>query len=296
MTTVYVYKINLKKSKIPKTLKLPKYVYPQYPEGKKPNLFFQAKINIKNSEFLVKVNKGKEYYSFERLDPFPQIWTSGGLNLFRHKEFNDLFQEEKKDAIYLETQSYNVSLLTYDEIDKSLTNSTSHYAGKKGKKLNLYGETLVHFDLIDVKKTDNIFDLFPSSISKKLNKSNLIKSYKILAKKAVESKKFWSRRAFSYQNIFASYDKYNLETVASKLHELKFYVLPGQDSYSDKKQFFIFLEQYILLVRKVLKINDTAKVFKLVNTYLSYDKNKKKYLENQKIYIDLVTKYIEGNE
>ena len=31
MTTVFIYKINIKKSKIPKTLKLPKYVYPQIP-------------------------------------------------------------------------------------------------------------------------------------------------------------------------------------------------------------------------------------------------------------------------
>ena len=50
MTTVYIYKINIKKSKIPKTLKLPKHVYHQYPENKKPNMFYHPKIDIKNNE------------------------------------------------------------------------------------------------------------------------------------------------------------------------------------------------------------------------------------------------------
>ena len=64
----------------------------------------------------------------------------------------------------------------------------------------------------------------------------------------------------------------------------------------DKKHFFMFLEQYISLVKKVLKTDDTAKIFTEVNTYLSFDKNKKKYLDNQKIYIDLTTEYIEESK
>ena len=92
---------------------------------------------IKKSEFIVKVNKGKDWYSFERLDPYPQIWTRGGINLFRNKEHKELFQVEEKDSMFLETQSYNVSKLTYDETDKSLTNSTFHYAGKKNKELKI---------------------------------------------------------------------------------------------------------------------------------------------------------------
>ena len=66
--------------------------------------------------------------------------------------------------------------------------------------------------------------------------------------------------------------------------------------YIDKKHFFMFLEQYISLVKKVLKTDDTAKIFTEVNTYLSFDKNKKKYLDNQKIYIDLTTEYIEESK
>ncbi len=58
----------------------------------------------------------------------------------------------------------------------------------------------------------------------------------------------------------------------------------------------MFLEQYISLVKKVLKTDDTAKIFTEVNTYLSFDKNKKKYLDNQKIYIDLTTEYIEESK
>lgn len=296
MTDIFIYKINIKKSEIPKTLKLPKHVYPQFPQNKKPNTFFHPKIDIKKAEFLVRVNKGKEYYSFERLDPFPQIWTRGGINLFRSKEYKNLFQTEEKDALFLETQSYNVSKLTYDETDKSFTNNTNHYAGKKDQDLKLYGETFVHFDLISIKKTDDIFDLLPSSIINKLNKKNLKKSFKALSKKATASKEFFSRRAFSYQNIFSSYDKYNLDIVVKKLHELKFYVLPGQESYSDKKHFFMFLEQYIFLVKKILKTEDTVKVLTEINSYLSYDKDHKKYSKNLILYMDLVTEYVESNQ
>ena len=59
MTSVFIYKINIKKSEIPKTLKLPKYVYPKYPIDKKPSPFLNPTINIKKAEFLLKMNKGK---------------------------------------------------------------------------------------------------------------------------------------------------------------------------------------------------------------------------------------------
>ena len=71
--------------------------------------------------------------------------------------------------------------------------------------------------------------------------------------------------------------------------------MPGQDSYSDKKHFFMFLEQYIFLVKKVLKTEDTVKVLTEVNSYLSYDKDKKKYSENLILYMNLITEYIESN-
>ena len=183
MTNIYIYKINIKKSKIPRTLKLPNHVYPQYPQNKKPNTCFHPKIDIKKAEFLVRVNKGKEYYSFQQLDPLPQIWTRGGVNLFRNNEYKDLFQSQEEDNLFLETQTYNVSTLTYDETDRSLTNSTIHYAGKKGKKLKSYGETFIHFDLIDEKKTNNILDLLPTKFANKLTKDYLDKSLKILEKK-----------------------------------------------------------------------------------------------------------------
>ena len=84
--------------------------------------------------------------------------------------------------------------------------------------------------------------------------------------------------------------------MVKKLHELKFYVLPGQESYSDKKHFFMFLEQYIFLISKILKTTDTVKVLTDVNSCLSYDKDKKKYSENLKFYMNLITEYIEENK
>jgi hypothetical protein len=117
-----------------------------------------------------------------------------------------------------------------------------------------------------------------------------------LSKKATASKEFFSRRVFSYQNIFSTYDKYNLDIVVKKLHELKFYVLPGQDSYSDKKHFFMFLEQYMFLVKKILKTEDTVKVLTEVSSYLAHDKDQKKYSKNLILYMDLVTEYVENNQ
>ena len=296
MITVYIYKINIKKSKIPKTLKLPKHVYHQFPANKKPNLFLNTKINLKKAEFIFEVIKGDEYYYFKRLDPFPLIWSfTNAFYLNRNKENSELFQGDEQSPFFVSSQTTDVTRLTYDEVDKSFTNHTSFYAGKTRDKLKYYDETFVHFDFIKEKKIDDIFEVIPSDIKRKLNKENLKKSHKVLSKKAIASKEYFSRRVFRYQHILSTYDKYHLDIVAKNLHELKFYVLPGQDSYSDKKNFFIFLEQYIFLVKKVLKTKDTVKVLTEVNSYLSYDKDKKKYSENLIFYMNLINEYIESN-
>ena len=296
MTNIFIYKINIKKSEIPKILKLPKYVYHLYPENKKPNLFLNTKIDLKKTEFIFEVIKGDEYYYFKRLDPFPLIWSfTNAFYLYKNKEYPKLFQGDEQSPLFISSQTTDVTKLTYDEGDKSFTNHTSFYAGKTREKLKFYDETFVHFDFIKEKKIDDIFEVIPSDIKKKLNKENLKKSFKVLSKKATASKEYFSRRVFSYQNVFSTYNKYNLDIVVKKLHELKFYVLPGQDSYSDKKHFFMFLEQYIFLVKKVLKTEDTVKVLTEVNSYLSYDKDKKKYSENLILYMDLISEYVESN-
>lgn len=297
MTNIFIYKINIKKSEIPKLLKLPKHVLPQYPANKKPNLFLNTKIDLKKTEFIFEVIKGDEYYYFKRLDPFPLIWSyTNAFYLNRNKEDPQLFQGDEQSPLFISSLTTKVTKLTYDEVDKSFTNHTSFYAGKTREKLKYYDETFVHFDFIEEKKINDIFEVIPSDIKKKLNKENLKKSFKVLSKKATASKEFFSRRAFSYQNIFSTYDKYNLDVVVKKLHELKFYVLPGQVSYSDKKHFFMFLEQYMFLVKKVLKTEDTVKVLTEVNSYLAHDKDKKKYSENLTIYMDLITEYAENNQ
>jgi len=52
MTDIFIYKINIKKSEIPKTLKLPKHVYPQFPQNKKPNTCFPDEEIKKLDELL----------------------------------------------------------------------------------------------------------------------------------------------------------------------------------------------------------------------------------------------------
>ena len=297
MTTAYIYKINIKKSKIPKILKLPKHVYHLYPANKKPNLFLNTKIDLKKTEFIFEVIKGDEYYYFKRLDPFPLIWSSANdFRLNKNKDIPDLFQAEEHDSFFVSSQTRNVCILTYDDADKSFTNHTSFYAGKTEEKLKYCDETFVHFDFIKEMKIDDIFEVIPQVIKKELNDDNLKKSFKVLSKKATASKEFFSRRAFSYHNIFSTYDKYNLDIVVKKLHELKFYVLPGQDSHSDKIHFFMFLEQYMFLVKKVLKTEDTVKVLSEVTSYLAHDKDKKKNSKNLILYMDLITEYIERKQ
>jgi hypothetical protein len=297
MTNIFIYKINIKKSEIPKTLKLPKHVYHLYPANKKPNLFLNTKIDLKKTEFIFEVIKGDEYYYFKRLDPFPLIWSyTNAFRLNKNKDNPNLFQADEQDPFFVPSQSHNVTKLTYDEVDKSFTNHTSFYAGKTQDKLKYCDETFVNFDLVKETKINDIFEIIPSDIKKKLNKENLKKSFTILSKKATASKEFFSRRVFSYQNIFSTYDKYNLDIVVKKLHELKFYVLPGQDSYSDKKHFFMFLEQYMFLVKKILKTEDTVKVLTEVSSYLAHDKDQKKYSKNLILYMDLVTEYVENNQ
>ena len=47
MNKVYKFKLNLKESEIPKFIKLPNYVLPQYPLKEKPNVLLTPKIDFK---------------------------------------------------------------------------------------------------------------------------------------------------------------------------------------------------------------------------------------------------------
>ena len=286
MTIVYVYKINLKKSKIPKTLKLPKYVYPKYPIDKKPSPFLNPTIDTKKAEFLLKMNKGKEYYSFQQLDPFPQIWTRGVANLFRNNEYKDLFQSEEEDALFLETQTYNVSKLTYDETDRSLTNSTIHYAGKKGKKLKSYGETFVHFDLIDEKKTDDILDLLPTKFANKLTKDYLDKSLKILEKKSTKPKDPFGKLLYQNQQIFNSYEKYDLAVLAKRLNVYKYSLLNDDDPSGYLILFFDTLDEFINIYCKILNIKNSLEAVTPIFSHLTYNKDKEKHNKDYNILRD----------
>ena len=74
MTNIFIYKIDIKKSDIPKTLKLPKHVYHLYPANKKPNLFLNTKIDLKKTEFIFEVIKGDEYYNIRYQEKPFMIW------------------------------------------------------------------------------------------------------------------------------------------------------------------------------------------------------------------------------
>ena len=286
MTTVYIYKINIKKSKIPKTLKLPKYVYPKYPIDKKPSPFLNPTIDTKKAEFLLKMNKGKEYYSFQQLDPFPQIWTRGVANLFRNKEYKNLFQSEEKDALYLETQTYNVSKLTYNETDKSFTNNTSHYAGKKNKNLKLYGETFVHFDLIDEKKTDDILDLLPTKFSNKLTEDYLDKSLKILEKKSTKPKDPFGKLLYQNQQVFNSYEKYDLAVLAKRLNVYKYSLLNDDDPSGYLILFFDNLQEFMNIYCKIHNIKESLEAITPIFSHLTYNKDKVKHHKDYNILRD----------
>jgi hypothetical protein len=58
----------------------------------------------------------------------------------------------------------------------------------------------------------------------------------------------------------------------------------------------MFLEQYMFLVKKILKTEDTVKVLTEVSSYLAHDKDQKKYSKNLILYMDLVTEYVENNQ
>jgi len=291
--TVLKFKINIKKSKIPKYIKSPKHVHPFHPVGKKPNLILNTKINIKKSEFLFEIKKNNLGYAFKRIDPYPHIW-SGVNEFFLHevKEEPKMFQTDFSDGIFSPNIPYCQFRLTFDEKYKFFANHIRYFSGKNKDKLKYYDETIVYFDLISKKEYKDIFDTLPSQIKKKLfSKENLKKSLKILEQKPRESKEFFTRRAFVYQNTFLTYDKYDLIILAKKLHELKYYVIIERESYSYKKFFFMFLEQYLSLYMKVLKINETPKALLEIVNRLSFDTNKKKHQKNLYTFLELVEEY-----
>ena len=289
---VLKFKINNKKSKIPKYIKFPNYVYPPYPKDKKPNPLLFQKIEEKKPEFMMEVEKNKLGYSFKRIDPFPHVWTHvNWFFLYKDKEHKELYKSDEKDAMHLERQSYRVCRIVFDEKYKSLTNDINYYAGKKSDDLKLFGKSFVHFDLISDKIYKDNFELLPLNVTKKFTKIYLNKSLKILEKKSTKPKELFGRLMYLNQQIFNSYQKYDLVILANKLNDYKYFLLNEDDPSSYATLFFNTLQEFINIYCKILNVKNTVDAITPIFTHLSFDKDKKIHNKNYLILVKHLEKF-----
>ena len=152
------------------------------------------------------------------------------------------------------------------------------------------------FDLISVENYVDNFEVLPTDVKRDLSEINLNESLEIISKKPKKSKQLYSRRAFAYQNIFSSYDQYNLIILAEKIHELKYDLLNSKDDqlYLSKKHFWELMEQFGSLHSHIKK-TESVKSFGDIFAKLSFDKDHAKYDENLNFYMKLFDEYWEAN-
>ena len=299
MNKVYKFKLDLKKSKIPKYIKLPNYVLPQYPSNKKPNTLLIPKIDLKKAEFLFLGQKDKGGYFISRIDPYPIQWTGVHqlLLLEKDKKEDGFYEHETTGSgMHISSLPFRHYRISFNEQKKILINDIGWYAGKTRDKLKYFDETILFFDLISVENYVDNFEVLPTDVKRDLSEINLNESLEIVSKKPKKSKQLYSRRAFAYQNIFSSYDQYNLIILAEKIHELKYDLLNSKDDqlYLSKKHFWELMEQFGSLHSHIKK-TESVKSFGDIFAKLSFDKDHAKYDENLNFYMKLFDEYWEAN-
>lgn len=296
MSKVYKFKLNLKESEIPKFIKLPNYVLPQFPLKEKPNILLTPKIDFKKAEFLFLVKKDKGGYFFTRIDPYPSNWS--GTNQFLLLEENkkeDGYYEYETSGLHVKNLPFSYYRIAFNEEHKILINHIGYYAGKTRDKLKYYDKTFLTFNLISIDDFIDMFETLPEDVKSGLTETNLNEALSILSKKPKKSKQFFSRRAFAYQNIFYSYEQYNLIILANNLHELKYDLFNSEDAYMYKKYFFQFIEQFNKLythIKKVDTIESAADIF----AKLSFDEDRSKIEKNFDFYMKIFDEYRQANQ
>ena len=157
--------------------------------------------------------------------------------------------------MHVKNLPYSYYRIAFNEEHKILINHIGYYAGKTRDKLKYYDKTFLAFNLISIDEFVDMFETLPEDVRSGLTETNLNEALSILSKKPKKSKQFFSRRAFAYQNIFYSYEQYDLIILAKNLHELKYDLFNSEDAYIYKKYFFQFIEQFNKLYTHIKKVD-----------------------------------------
>ena len=163
------FKVNTRKSIIPKFIKFPKIIYPEFPMDKKPNPLLIEKIDLEKSVFLFKVDIfDKDSFIFERIDKYPFIWTKNTANFLypvkKGDKYPDMMTYRMSDFKYplkSDHKFYGISdcdlfpafdkpfchyIKTYHVDKKIFTNEILYYAIKKAGGIKLCGKSFIHMD------------------------------------------------------------------------------------------------------------------------------------------------------
>jgi hypothetical protein len=261
------FKIDLKHSKIPKLIKVPKTKY-EAPEGKFENFINERHIKFNTSKFLIEYDD-----EAKTLRPCDNLSRSihGIYNL---TDINGLY--DQKDKMYcIKTQNYfrfplyhNMILdhsIFFDpaKLDKKFCffrNYVDYFFQKdkndKKSKIKFYDRTVVELKLLKV--YDSVMDAISPALKKKcIGKKVINESIKILKSTPKKSREFFSRRAAKYEKIFSSNEVYDVIKIAKVINNLM-YDYRNRSADNPNYSLMVFLVQFVRQYSIWYKLNVTT--------------------------------------
>lgn len=296
METVLKFKINLKKSRVPKYIPVPKtLIEGKFLKGKLPN-FLDFKKTPKNSIFLFAYNKSKN--SLRSIDTYEKTWHGiYDLIQFKNEIVDDNGKKIKK--LYQEISEQNFRFVSHEVLIKhyitfdtlksknTLINKQGYFFSYDKDNRNKdtidyknYGNSYIWMDLLEEVKSAKLKDIRPDLDKKITNKKLLNESLKIIAKPIKKSSKFFSRRVQDYDKILNSDLRYDLILLAKKLHELKYDLIKG-GGLSLRIYFFKFFEQFCYFYRYNKNIKNVSKGLIVVIEIMYPDKDQRKIMMSE---------------
>tara|TARA_B100000941_G_C28424980_1_gene510936 strand:- start:93 stop:1013 length:921 start_codon:yes stop_codon:yes gene_type:complete len=304
METVLKFKINLKKSRVPKYIPVPKtLIEGKFLKGKLPN-FLDFKTTPKNSIFLFAYNKSNN--SLRSIDTYEKTWHGIYNSIqFKNEIVGDNGKKIKK--LYQEISDRHLRFvnhlviikhyITFDTLKRNYTliNKQGYFFSYDKDNKNKdridyknYGHSYIWMDFLEEVKSNKLKDIRPDLDKKITNKKSLNEALKIIAKPIKKSPKFFSRRVQDYDKILYSDLRYDLILLAKKLHELKYDLIKG-GGLSLRIYFFKFFDQFCYFYGYNKNIKNVSKRLIEVIEIMYPDKDQKKImmseLENHLEYI-----------
>jgi len=291
MKKVLKFKINLKKSKIRKFVKVPQNILKKGHIEKWHSLFYD--FDKVKDKIIFRFELDEENKTLQSIDHYPKEWH--GIFKKENIKFNEEFSSINENLYSCRTSKWwRPEPDNTTELYRYIVTISSAWGGLKltaevylahphkignDPKFKLFDTFEIVMDCVDNISSDKVLlrGLDKKFINKILSKKSMNDAIKILKNDPKKPKAMFSRRVQKY-DVFLSYnDRFDLVKLAKNLQELKYEFLNEESLLADR-YFLTFFETFYTFY-SVHKNMDLSKALMQVLTHLNISAANKKITE-----------------